>query len=398
MIDYFNLGKIQYTLPGTFSTRTRGAETTVYRYDELGNLLGVTLPDGREIGYIVDRQGRRVGKTVGGSLVRGFLYQDLLRPVAELDGTGAVVSRFHLRDPDNLPEYLVRGGRTYLFVADHLGSPRLVVDAETGAVAQQLWFNAYGNVVEDTNPGFQPFGFAGGLYDPDTGLVRFGLRDYTRRSDAEPPRSGPLRRARRISTVRAGRSVNLKDPTGLSALGLVAWGYAYGYFAFQNRDALSWFVQRSPWLVGFADGYTGIPFTGTSVSGYLLERMGMNDRVDRCSYRYRAGRSMGESFGLLKAGFGLIGTSANALDRAARTAWRELSWGDRAAAQCPRLRTHWKSLIGVTARSQNNLRRKRAKNSDGNWGQRPFLWPRSLENINKSMGSLLYFLQLPTPF
>ena len=30
----------------------------------------------------------------------------------------------------------------------------------------------------DTNPGFQPFGFAGGLYDRDTGLVRFGARDY----------------------------------------------------------------------------------------------------------------------------------------------------------------------------------------------------------------------------
>ena len=30
----------------------------------------------------------------------------------------------------------------------------------------------------DTNPGFQPFGYAGGLYDVDTGLVRFGARDY----------------------------------------------------------------------------------------------------------------------------------------------------------------------------------------------------------------------------
>ncbi|MDS4031603.1 MAG: hypothetical protein RKO66_16235 [Candidatus Contendobacter sp.] len=30
----------------------------------------------------------------------------------------------------------------------------------------------------DTSPGFQPFGFAGGLYDKDTGLVRFGARDY----------------------------------------------------------------------------------------------------------------------------------------------------------------------------------------------------------------------------
>ncbi|MBN1960884.1 MAG: hypothetical protein JW841_08050, partial [Deltaproteobacteria bacterium] len=29
-----------------------------------------------------------------------------------------------------------------------------------------------------TNPGLQPFGFAGGLYDRDTGFVRFGARDY----------------------------------------------------------------------------------------------------------------------------------------------------------------------------------------------------------------------------
>jgi len=41
-----------------------------------------------------------------------------------------------------------------------------------------------GNVINDTNPGFQPFGFAGGLYDPDTRLTRFGVRDY----DAETGR------------------------------------------------------------------------------------------------------------------------------------------------------------------------------------------------------------------
>lgn len=36
----------------------------------------------------------------------------------------------------------------------------------------------FGRVLADTNPGFQPFGFAGGLYDWDTKLVRFGARDY----------------------------------------------------------------------------------------------------------------------------------------------------------------------------------------------------------------------------
>jgi RHS repeat-associated protein len=36
----------------------------------------------------------------------------------------------------------------------------------------------WGVPLSDSNPGFQPTGFAGGLYDPDTGLVRFGARDY----------------------------------------------------------------------------------------------------------------------------------------------------------------------------------------------------------------------------
>jgi RHS repeat-associated protein len=33
-------------------------------------------------------------------------------------------------------------------------------------------------VLADSAPGFQPFGFAGGLRDRDTGLTRFGARDY----------------------------------------------------------------------------------------------------------------------------------------------------------------------------------------------------------------------------
>jgi RHS repeat-associated protein len=39
-------------------------------------------------------------------------------------------------------------------------------------------YDVWGRVIEDTNPGFQPFGFAGGIYDRHTGLVRFGARDY----------------------------------------------------------------------------------------------------------------------------------------------------------------------------------------------------------------------------
>ena len=61
---------------------------------------------------------------------------------------------------------------------DHLGSPRVVVNEATGAVVQRMDFDAWGNILVDTNPGWQPFGFAGGLFDHATKLTRFGARDY----------------------------------------------------------------------------------------------------------------------------------------------------------------------------------------------------------------------------
>src|SRR5690606_29600614 len=76
------------------------------------------------------------------------------------------------------PDVMLRGSESFRIVKDHLGSVRLVVDADTGEVLQELRYGPFGEVLVDTNPGFQPFGFAGGLYDPDTGLVRFGARDY----------------------------------------------------------------------------------------------------------------------------------------------------------------------------------------------------------------------------
>ncbi|MES2731614.1 MAG: RHS repeat-associated core domain-containing protein, partial [Bacteroidota bacterium] len=39
--------------------------------------------------------------------------------------------------------------------------------------------DAFGKVLSDTSPGYTPFGFAGGLYDSRTDLVRFGARDYS---------------------------------------------------------------------------------------------------------------------------------------------------------------------------------------------------------------------------
>jgi len=153
-------------------------QTSTYNYDELANLLSVTLPGGTQVDDVIDGQNRRIGKKVNGKLTQGFLYQDQIKPIVELDGSNKVVSQFVCATRFNVPDYLVKNGVTYRIITDHLGSPRLVVNTTDGTIAQRLDYDEFGNVLIDTNPGFQPFGFAGGLYDQDTKLVRFGARDY----------------------------------------------------------------------------------------------------------------------------------------------------------------------------------------------------------------------------
>jgi RHS repeat-associated protein len=179
----------QYTANGELLSKTVGSQVTNYTYDALGNLKHVGLPGGPAIDYLVDGLGQRVGKRLNGTLVKGFVWIDELRIAAQLDGAGNVVSRFVYGSRPNVPEYMIKAGAAdcsaaanlpncYRLVTDHLGSVRLVVKVSDGSIAQRIDYDEFGVVTSDSSPGFQPFGFAGGLYDPETKLVRLGARDY----------------------------------------------------------------------------------------------------------------------------------------------------------------------------------------------------------------------------
>ena len=206
----------------------------------MATLLSVTLPGGGQIGYLVDGSIRRIGKKVNGTVTQRWVYQDALRIAAEVDAAGAIQARFVYGERPNVPEYMVKGGVSYRLITDHLGSVRLVVSSSTGAVVERIDYDEWGRVMSDSNPGFQPFGFAGGVYDADTGLVRFGARDY----DAETGRwtaKDPIRfdgGDGNLYSYVGGNPVSYVDPDGQLAfmpvaifVGQAAWGAYQGYKA-----------------------------------------------------------------------------------------------------------------------------------------------------------------------
>ncbi|MCX4240829.1 RHS repeat domain-containing protein [Paraliomyxa miuraensis] len=126
-----------------FVTDTGTSDVTQFVYDALGNLRSVELPDTTLIEYVIDARGRRVGRLVDEVFDRAWLYGDALNIVAEIDDEGAVVSRFVYGSSGHVPDFMVVGSTTYRLITDHLGSVRLVVDADTGAIAQRLDYDVW---------------------------------------------------------------------------------------------------------------------------------------------------------------------------------------------------------------------------------------------------------------
>jgi RHS repeat-associated protein len=120
-----------------------------------------------------------------------------------------------------------------------------VVNVATGQIMQRLDYGPFGEVLGDSNPGFQPFGFAGGLYDKDTKLVRFGARDYdaqTGRWMAKDPirfEGGDTNLYRYVLSD----PINLHDPYGLDAAiadscqRAEAW---HEFFKKRNKAVAAW--------------------------------------------------------------------------------------------------------------------------------------------------------------
>ena len=181
-----NYGSTVYTFNdhGDVSVKTNGPQVTTYSFDVFGQLKTVNLSTGSAISYKTDGENKRFARFVNGVVNTFYSYNYQGQLVSEHNADGTLKSRYIYGTQAHSPDYVIKNDVKYSLIKDHLGSVRIVMNAATGAVAQQLNYDEFGIVTQDTNPQFQTFGYAGGLYDSSTGLLRFGARDY----DAESGR------------------------------------------------------------------------------------------------------------------------------------------------------------------------------------------------------------------
>ncbi len=274
-------GGVAYTFDADGFMTKRGSDEFTWSRD--GQLL-VAKVGGVTATYAYDALGRRTARTAGGD-TQIYLYGDPAQPFRvtawkDPDGTW---TRASYDEHDQLFA-LRRGEATYSVGADQVGSPRVVADAG-GDVVKRVAYDAFGQPTVEAGGAFSlPIGFAGGLQDPLTGLVRFGLRDYE-------PASG--RFVFRDPSFFAGSPENLyayagsspvqnRDPSGLVCGSFGAFGGAGGGIQFCRDNTL----EKANWSmcaelgVGLGggveiDAMAGAQDTGGAIVAELTGKAGI---------------------------------------------------------------------------------------------------------------------------
>jgi len=210
---------ITYSLNTDGFLASRGSDT--FNYSARGELISVGLPGPVTITYSYDGMGRQVARTDADGTTQ-YLYGHPRNPMlltAVKYSSGDRTIYYH--DPATGYYAMQRAGVSYYIATDQIGSPRVVTDA-AGVVVKEIEYDSFGKRLTDTNPAFElHIGYAGGLEDTATGMVRFGYRDYDQDAGRWTARDPILYDGGQANlyAYSGNNPVNQRDPTGLWCVG-----------------------------------------------------------------------------------------------------------------------------------------------------------------------------------
>lgn len=168
-------------LPRPLPTRSLCLFPGQNHYEPPGLLLRVDLPGGRRIEYAYDSCGQRTEKRINGRVTGAYRWLDPLRLSEFHDGREWWRLVYDSERPGRggrTPVGVTNGRDSFLIYSDHLGTPLALADLD-GNNVQAIRYDAFGNLLQVWGDVVRlPIGFAGGLFDADTGLTRFVWRDY----------------------------------------------------------------------------------------------------------------------------------------------------------------------------------------------------------------------------
>ena len=163
-----------------------------YRWNADGSLAKVVRPDGEEVTFEYDALGRRLSKSFGTTVTRWMwngnvpLHQWKQRRSYSREEDAWLTEEerkertlWLFEEESFVPVAMIKEGRAYSILTDHLGTPTEAYDAEGNEVWSRV-LDINGEVVEETgNVGMVPFLFQGQYYDRETGLAYNRFRYYS---------------------------------------------------------------------------------------------------------------------------------------------------------------------------------------------------------------------------
>lgn len=172
-----NAGDIayQYDNNGNRTIRAGDAQQTIYEFDGENRLVRVLIPAGTEVLFRYDPFGNRISQTLNGVETRYVLDGDNV--LLELDAAGATTARYTSALTLDSWISMDRGGQSYAYHTDGLGSIVALTNANQNIV-QSYTYDAFGNLTASTGNIINPYRYTGREYDAATGLYYYRTRYY----------------------------------------------------------------------------------------------------------------------------------------------------------------------------------------------------------------------------